>query len=371
MTHHSDAYAPPPAFPEPGPHGYGDLGGPTDHGEAHRRDLRPGPSAWQRFVAWFLWICAAPVLAVLGSRAMPDDGITPVAQLVPFFPYAVLAAVPLLVLAVTGRRYLLSLLLLVGVTVGGYVVTSAFLPAERQAITADPFDEGTLRVMTVNTLYGSADPEWIVRTVRAEGVEVLAVQELTPEFEQALGAAGMGEVLPNRLTGKVEAGSAAGSGLYSVLTLTEQEKGESSTFAMPSAVVDVGGVDVRIRNVHPVPPMPGNIATWKQELRQLRQVTRSDTTAQIMIGDFNATYDHASFRDVLGDRFHDAWRDKGAGLERTWPEGKTLPVLGTRVPALIAVDHVVVDASMRVADVHSRIVPGSDHRAVLSTIVVR
>ncbi|RPF23204.1 endonuclease/exonuclease/phosphatase family protein [Myceligenerans xiligouense] len=370
MTHHSDAYAPPPAFPEAGPHGYGDLDE-RDYGEEHPDDETNRPGTWQRFVAWFLWICAAPVLAVLGSRAMPDDGITPVAQLVPFFPYAVLAAIPLLVLSVMGRRYLLSLILVVGVSVGGYVAASAFIPREQQPFVADPSDAGTLRVMTVNVLYGSADATSIVETVRVEGVEVLAVQELTPEFEEALTEAGLDEFLPHQVTGKVEAGSAAGSGLYSALQLTEREAGESSTFAMPSAVVDAGGLDVRIRSIHPVPPMPGNTDTWKRELRELRQVARSDTTAQIMLGDFNATHDHASFRAVLGNRFRDAWREKGAGLERTWPQGKTLPLVDRQIPALIAVDHVVVDSSMRVTDVRSQIVPGTDHRAVLSTIVVR
>ncbi|MBE1874397.1 endonuclease/exonuclease/phosphatase family protein [Myceligenerans pegani] len=370
MTHHSDAYAPP-AFPEPRRPGYGGPGDRNRDGEEYDGDRRDGPGRGQRIVTWLVWLCAIPVLAVLGSRALPDDGITPVAQLVPFFPYAVLVAVPLLVLAVMGRRYVLAVVLVVCVTLGGYVVASAFIPGERQAFAADPRDAGTLRVMTVNVLYGSANAEWIVETVRAEGVEILAVQELTPEFGEALADAGLGELLPHQVTGKVETGSPAGSGLYSALELTEQEGGESSTFAMPSAVVDAGGLDVRIRNIHPVPPMPGNIATWKRELREIRQVARSDTMAQIMLGDFNATHDHASFRDVLGDRFRDAWRETGAGLERTWPEGKTLPVLDTQIPALIAVDHVVVESSMGVADVRSRIVPGADHRAVLSTIVVR
>ncbi|GAB3158941.1 endonuclease/exonuclease/phosphatase family protein [Myceligenerans halotolerans] len=371
MTHHSDGYAPPRAFPEP--IRYGDEAPHEgDHsGGGYHDDERRGPTGPQRAVTWFLWICSAPVLAVLGSRALPDDGITPVAQLVPFFPYAVLAAVPLVVLAVMGRRYVLSLILAACVTVGGYVVASAFIPGEQQATGANPADAGTLRVMTVNVLYGAADAGWVVETVRAEGVEVLAVQELTPEFEEAMADAGIDELLPHQVTGKVESGSAAGSGLYSALELTEQQAGESSTFAMPSAVVDAGGLDVRIRTVHPVPPMPGGTATWKRELRELRQVTRADTTAQILLGDFNATYDHASFRDILGSRFHDAWREKGAGLERTWPEGKTFPLLDRQIPALIAVDHVVVDSSMRVADVRSRIVPGADHRAVLSTIVVR
>lgn len=333
----------------------------THHSATHAR---------QRTIAWLLWICATPVLAVLGSRVMPDDGVTPVAQLVPFFPYAVAAAVPLVVLAVTGQRYVLSLILAVGVALGGFLTASAFIPGERQVADADPAEAGTLRVMTVNALYGSADAEWVVRTVRAEGVEVLAVQELTPEFGEAMADAGLDELLPHQLTGKVAAGSPAGSGLFSGLELTEQEAGESSTFAMPSAVVDAGGLDVRIHSIHPVPPMPGNTAMWQRELHDIRDVTHSDRTAQIMLGDFNATYDHASFRAVLGDRFRDAWREKGAGAERTWPEGRTLPVLNARVPALVALDHVVVDSSMWVADIRSRIVPHADHRAVLATIVV-
>jgi hypothetical protein len=215
MTHHSDAYAPAPAFPEPSRPGYD---APEDgHDEEHPNQYddagRTGRGAWQRIAGWFAWICSLPVLAVAGSRAMPDDGVTPVAQLVPFFPYAVVGAVPLVVLAFTARRYVLALLLVATVTVGGYHVATAFIPAEQQAIGADPSDDGTLRVMTVNVLYGAADAEWVVETVRAEGVEVLAVQELTPEFEEALDRGGLGELLPHRVTGKVETGSAAGSGL--------------------------------------------------------------------------------------------------------------------------------------------------------------
>ncbi|MBL0887625.1 endonuclease/exonuclease/phosphatase family protein [Myceligenerans indicum] len=367
MTQHSDAPAPPatePSLQEFGETNDGDLG--TD--EARGRE---GLRAWHRFVGWFLWLCSLPVLAVLGSRAVPDDGITPVAQLVPFFTYALAAAVVLLVLAVTARRQLLSAVLVVCVGAGGFLAGSSFLPGEHAATGADLTDPRTLRLMTVNALYGSADAEWIVGTVRAEEVEILAVQELTPELDRELADAGLGELLPHQVTGKVETGSPAGSGLYSALPLRDERAGESSTFAMPSAVIDAGGLDVRIRLVHPVPPMPGDTTTWKRELAGLRQVTHADTTPQILLGDFNATYDHASFRDLLGGRFHDAWREKGVGLARTWPEGRSLPVLGTRIPALIPVDHVLVDDSMRVGDVRSRIVPGSDHRAVLSTVVVR
>ncbi|WP_344103182.1 endonuclease/exonuclease/phosphatase family protein [Myceligenerans crystallogenes] len=338
--------------------------------DARYDDERYRPGRLQRFVTWLLWILSLPVLALFAARLVPDDSITPVAQVVPFFPYGVVAAVPLAVLAVMGRRYVLSLLLLVTVSVGGYLTAPAFFPSAQQATGADRAAPGTLRVMSVNTEYGRADAERVVDLVAGEAVEVLAVQELTPEFEEALTAAGLDELLPYKVTGKVAPGSAAGGGIYSATELTERNPGENSTFAMPSAVVDADGTDVRIRCVHPVPPVPGSTDVWQRELRELGLTARTDDTAQILLGDFNATWDHATFRALLGDRFHDAWRDTGAGLERTWPEGRTLPVAGTAIPALVAIDHVVVDETMRVGDTRSQIVPGTDHRAVLSTIVV-
>ncbi|WP_369370656.1 hypothetical protein AB1046_17945 [Promicromonospora sp. Populi] len=47
----------------------------------------------------------------------------------------------------------------------------------------------------------------------------------------------------------------------------------------------------------------------------------------------------------------------------TWPER-------SRVPALFALDHVVVERDMAVSDVVAMQVPGTDHRALLATVVV-
>lgn len=362
MTQHNDPFGGAPTD-RPGPR-------PDADPEYALRDRSRLASGWRTFVAWALWILSLPVIAVVTTRAAPDDGITPVAQLVPFFPYAVAAAVPLAVLAVTGRRYLLSLVMIVCVALGGFVAAKAFIAADQQIVHADPAAPGTLRVMTLNASYGQADAEWVSDVVRAEGVEVLAVQELTPQFDEAMRAAGIGELLPHQVTGGAAPGSAAGSGLYSALPLTDAQEGtEMSTFAMPSAVVDAGGQDVLIRCVHPVPPMPGNTGTWQRELREIGATAHAEERSQIVLGDFNATHEHATFRELLGDRFHDAWRLTGAGLERTWPEGLDLPLIGTRVPALFQLDHVVVDDSMRVADIRSQIAPGTDHRAVLATII--
>ncbi|GAA3285171.1 hypothetical protein GCM10020218_044520 [Dactylosporangium vinaceum] len=54
-----------------------------------------------------------------------------------------------------------------------------------------------LRVLSVNMLFGGADPGAIVGLVRQLNVDLVALQEYTPEAQSALRAAGLEAVLPN------------------------------------------------------------------------------------------------------------------------------------------------------------------------------
>lgn len=313
------------------------------------------------FISVVLWIVAIPLLLVALARALPFDNVIPLPHLVAFTPWATLVTLPLLIVALFSRRWVLTLLL--AISLAGYVYWTApfFVPPETSTA-ADPDDPGTLRVMTVNALYGRADAETVVHLVESQNVEVLAVQELTPDFEDALTDAGLDDLLAHSFTVPAE-GSPAGSGLWASTPLTEEDQLRGTSFAMPSALVSAGGTDVRVTVVHPHPPMPTEILTWRTELVELTEQAHADETPQILAGDFNATYDHAGFRDLLGSRFSDATREWGAGPTVTWPED-------SRVPALFALDHVVVEKDMPVSDVVTMRVPGTDHRALLATVVV-
>lgn len=313
------------------------------------------------FISSVLWIIAIPLLLVAFARVLPFDNVIPLPHLVVFTPWATLVTLPLLIVALFSRRRVLTLLL--AVAMAGYVYWMApfFVPPDASA-PADPADSDTLRVMTVNAEYGQADAQSVVDLVEAQHVEVLAVQELTPSFEEALTDAGLDELLAHSFTVPA-ADSPAGSGLWSTTPLTDEEELSGTSFAMPSAVVSAGGTDVRVTVVHPHPPMPTEITTWRTELVELTEQVHADDAPQILAGDFNATYDHASFRDLLGSRFSDATREWGAGPAVTWPEDN-------QVPALFALDHVVVEKDMPVSDVVPMQVPGTDHRALLATVVV-
>ena len=80
----------------------------------------------------------------------------------------------------------------------------------------------------------------------------------------------------------------------------------------------------------------------------------------MLAGDFNATLDHAAFRDVLRLGYADAAQEAGNALTPTWgPPGKV---------ALLTLDHVLVDRSCAGLECSVHKIPGSDHRAVYAEI---
>lgn len=313
------------------------------------------------FLTFVLWVLAIPLLLVALARVLPFDGFIPLPHLVAFAPVATLVTLPLLIIALFSRRWVLTVLL-AGALAGFVYWMVPFFASPTTEAPADPADAGTLRVMTVNAFNGQADAESVVDLVESQNVEVLAVQELTSSFEAALVAAGLDDALAYSFTVPADQG-AAGSGLWASTELTERDQLRGASFAMPSALVDAGGTAVRVKVVHPHPPMPDDITQWRAELAEVTEQAHEHAGPQILAGDFNASNDHASFRELLGSRFVDATIEWGAGPVVTWPEG-------SRVPPLLALDHVVVEQDMSVSDVVTMQVPGTDHRALVATVVV-
>ncbi len=298
------------------------------------------------------------VVVLTFVRLVPFDAVTPFAQIVGLTPWVGALGVVVLLGALVARRRLVALLL-TACLVGHAVWLAPFFSG---GPTQAPAGTAPLRVAGVNAWLGQADAAAVVAAVRAERVDVLAVTELTVDLRERLVAAGIEDVLPYRVDDKVGAGS-PGSGLWSALPLSDVDTTEFSTFAMPSAVVDVGGVPVRVTAVHPVPPLPELAHEWHAEMLRLGHRAHADPRPQVLVGDFNATYDHATFRDLLGDRFHDATRSAGHGLNLSWSPSP-------HVPPVLDLDHVVTDQRNVVTDVGSRGVPGSDHRAIVATVHV-
>jgi endonuclease/exonuclease/phosphatase (EEP) superfamily protein YafD len=220
-----------------------------------------------------------------------------------------------------------------------------------------------LRVITANTLNGRASAEAVTGLVRRQGADVLFLQELTEPAVSRLKQAGLTDLLPHELT-DLAGPSARGRGIYARFPLTESPGLGWPEVAQLTARLELpGGQRADLVCVHAPPPRPpwspANTARWHRELAALPAPAGSAADPpRVLAGDFNASVDHACFRRVLRLGHVDAAARLGRGLVPTWgpePWGR---------PALLTIDHVLVDPGCALLAISVYPLPGSDHRAV-------
>jgi endonuclease/exonuclease/phosphatase family metal-dependent hydrolase len=245
-------------------------------------------------------------------------------------------------------------------------------------------DAITVRVLSVNARGGVADPAALLHTVRRHDVDVLAIQELTPDLASRLTTVGMAGVLPfSELDPRP---GSPGVGLWARWPLTPLSPVPGMVAAAPRARIEPRpGLPVTLVSAHPKAPMKGRAEQWQRDLEQLRAALVATAEPQVVAGDFNASRDHRAFRHLLAAGFLDC---ADAARRRPWP-GFTWPTtldfdvsrvhrpvqgwLRTRrmVPVM-RLDHVLVSraaATVREARVIS--IPGTDHHGVLALIEFR
>lgn len=187
------------------------------------------------------------------------------------------------------------------------------------------------------------------------GVDVLSLQELTPEAVAGLDEASLAALLPHRVF-QPDA-RAAGSGVASRFPLRSPPV-EPRLLPLPAGRRHrrTRGGPIELTAVHVVTPV-GRIepSEWRAELAALQEATAQRPT-RILAGDFNATLDHPALRTVLDTGYRDAADAVGSGLQPTWPTDTPL------VP-VAAIDRVLVGPGCAVDSFEVLPLPGSDHRS--------
>ncbi|MET0460638.1 MAG: endonuclease/exonuclease/phosphatase family protein [Ilumatobacteraceae bacterium] len=223
-----------------------------------------------------------------------------------------------------------------------------------------PVTEVTM--MTVNLHYGGGDPAGVVRLVRELDVDVLALEELTSEARAAMAGVGLDELLPHSVA--TPQGGPGGNGLWSRYPLTDA--GTRDGFRRPpvAALMDVDGRSVSVVVVHPTSPYPADAGEWSAELGRLEEWLATFDGPVVVAGDFNATYDHRPFRDLLATGLRDAAEQVGTGFLPTYPAHRR------RIPLLITIDHVLTGGGVVAVDVRRTDVDGTDHAGLLAVLAV-
>jgi endonuclease/exonuclease/phosphatase (EEP) superfamily protein YafD len=275
-----------------------------------------------------------------------------------------IAALPIVTLAALAAEAVLALLRdRLSALVGAVVVICA-CAAQLPSYVPSPHSAAatTITVMTSNLRLGLAEPEAVVQMAYDNQVDVLALQELTEHAAVGLAQAGLNSLMPYHFLAPRAAG--AGVGLWSRHPLTNQGVLEGFGFPPVAAEITVDGRQLTVISFHSKAPLyNGGTAPWEADLRSLSAVIAATPGSKIVAGDFNATYDHRQFRDLLSDGYTDAARDAGAGWLPTFPADGT-------IGPIAAIDHVVLGAGLVGTRVHSAPVRGSDHRAIIAEVAL-
>ncbi|WP_372471788.1 endonuclease/exonuclease/phosphatase family protein [Micromonospora trifolii] len=306
------------------------------------------------------WLAVAPTALWAGARLLSLDR-GPLVQALAFTPYVAAVSVLVLALALALRRWWPAALAAVAaVALLGTVAPRAL--ANPQPAAAGP----TVRLLTANLLAGAGDAQTLVELVRRHRVDVLTVQEFTPDAQVALDRLGLATLLPHRQLNP-EVGT-PGSGLYSRWPITDggvRRNLEGWGFSQAYATVSVpGGSPVRVESAHPSAPYAlDQVGAWRADLAAQPTAT-PDGGLRILAGDFNATLDHSPLRALLRSGYVDAADATGKGLTGTWG-----PYDGDLTPP-VTIDHVLVDNRIAVRSVKVLDLPGTDHRPVQATLTL-
>jgi endonuclease/exonuclease/phosphatase (EEP) superfamily protein YafD len=187
--------------------------------------------------------------------------------------------------------------------------------------------------------------------------DVLTFCEYTPAHADIL-VAGLAERYPHRIDrpGPV----AHGSALWSRFPLTEVCARPLQHERITADVTTPHGFTVRVLVVHPVSP-PTKVGTWRAELALLAAESPPADRPAVMIGDFNASWNHPELRAIVASGWRSAHRDWGRGLSPSWPADRWYP-------PFVRIDHALVNDQVSVVAIEDFGLPGSDHRGLVVTV---
>jgi endonuclease/exonuclease/phosphatase (EEP) superfamily protein YafD len=303
------------------------------------------------------WIAAIPFAIWAVIRLFGLDSGYPLEAMMPFTPYVAGFAVAAFALGLALRSRAPAAL----AAVAALSLGAAVLPRQFGSDTVSAAGHRTLRVLAANVHRGRAYPTGIIHLVDELHPDVLTIEEYTPRFGRELTAAGLDSRLPHHVLDAAK--SSSGTAIYSRFPLRRLPTA-SYRFLMARAEARLpGGGRLRIVAVHPFPPVnPTVTGEWEEVLSTLP--SGGHGTPWLLSGDFNATFDQAPFRDLVGRGYHDAGETAGKGLDATFPAD------GSLFPPPITIDHILADERFGIVEYEVEPLPNSDHHAIFAELAL-
>jgi endonuclease/exonuclease/phosphatase (EEP) superfamily protein YafD len=323
----------------------------TEPAQHRRSAIEHWRSPRARFAWWLAVLALAGFAIPIAARLFGFEWRT-FAFLVSLIPWVTIGLLVPLVIALAVRSWAM-------VGAAGAMIALCVVWIAPLYVGSGGEGEPALRVASVNLKFGRADPGPVVEFVRENDIDILALQEVTPEAAAALESAGLRDLLPYS---EVQADqSFKGTALWSRDPMADVAQLDGYVSRHIRAQIDTSAGAITVYSVHPAAPAVLANGAWRSDLALLANELEQVNGPVMVVGDFNATHDHRSFRDFGALGYVDAFDQAGAGYQPTYP--------ADRIPfPLVMLDHVLVrDTPLRAISVTTVELPRSDHRALIAT----
>ncbi len=307
-------------------------------------------------------VLMVPAAALTGSR-LSDPRSERGIQLAAFVPFALVPYTLLLVLLVTAllrseRRVLwvVPVLLVAAALVLHASWVAPLVSGDERAASSG----ASVTVLSSNLFFGRGDGDALVREVAARDVDVLVVSEVTTDVLRQMRDAGLSDLLPHFAGEPGAPETNTGTMVFSNQPVRLVEEVPGTTFTN----LVVRTADLTLLAAHPAAPLDPD--DWRSDHAALLGAVERDDP-DLLVGDLNATLDHAPLRALVDAGLRDAAELSNAGLQPTWPANGLYPLLGL-LPPTAPIDHLLLAPGWAVVSTDRIEVPDTDHLALLGTL---
>jgi len=217
----------------------------------------------------------------------------------------------------------------------------------------------SLRVMSSNLLASNTDYDKYSEYVDRVDPDIIVFQEYTMNWDSALSESLA--AYPNRFSYPLA--SPFGIAIYSKSRFLDKRVVFLLSGGSPSleVTIEVGGKTVKVLGTHPPPPISlGLYRDRNRHLEKLSEFALIQTEPLVIAGDLNVSPWSDHFRDfVTNGGLLDGRR--GQGLLPTWPTWFA--------PLQIPIDHIVVNASVKIVSMETSSSLGSDHKSLWADLM--
>jgi endonuclease/exonuclease/phosphatase (EEP) superfamily protein YafD len=313
------------------------------------------------------WALVAATGAVVVTQLTNWAGSRIVAIVQSFTPYLVVMMLPLGATALAAGRIGLAVAA-VAIGLAGAWTALPLLRPYGQPPTAP--DTERVRIAAVNLLYTNDRMADVAADLAARDLDVIMFSEYTPAHQRDLLESSLTRSFAHR-TDRADSGG-SGIAIWSRTPVAVAAHPDTRNYSL-DVTVATGTGPIRVIAVHPPTPV-ADFDEWRRDLATIgalgltssdadamTETPPDDETATAIVGDFNASFWHPSFRKLLDLGYVDAHTARRRGLSVSWPDDG-------RCPAFVRLDHALVNRRLAVEAVDDIDVPGSDHRGFIVTV---